>query len=85
MEVARRTGVVRKYFEDRGFGFVRLLLTSDIQGKAARIDVSHPDVFVHHRELRSAGLAKVEIGDVLEFDVLQSDKGFLASRIRLVQ
>jgi cold shock CspA family protein len=78
-------GVVRKWISEKGFGFLRLLLKGDIQGKAARIDVSHPDVFLHYRELRAAGLAKVEIGDVLEFEVLPSEKGFVASRVRLVQ
>ena len=61
-----------------------MLLKGDVSGKAARIDVSHPDVFLHHRELRAAGLATVKIGDVLEFDVTQGDKGFVASRVRLI-
>ncbi len=81
----RRIGVVRKYIEDRGFGFLRVLLKGDVSGKAARIDYSHPDVFLHFKQLKSAGIAGVEVGDVLEFDVVQAEKGLVASNVSLVR
>ena len=50
----RRIGVVRKWVEDRGFGFLKVLERRD-DGKPARVDSSLPDVFFHIKELKSAG------------------------------
>jgi cold shock CspA family protein len=50
----RRIGVVRKWVEDRGFGFLKVLEKRD-DGKLARVDNSFPDVFLHYtrtQELR---------------------------------
>lgn len=72
----RRTGVVRKFFHDRGFGFVRVLEDS----KPARVDRSLPDVFIHASEVRLAGIDRIESGDTLEFDITDFPKGLVASR-----
>jgi cold shock CspA family protein len=77
----RRIGVVRNFFHDRGFGFVPVLE----DGKPARVDRSLPDVFIHAKELRLAGIYKVESGDTLEFDITDYPKGLVASRVALVQ
>jgi cold shock CspA family protein len=77
----RRIGVVRNFFHDRGFGFLRVLE----DGKPARVDRSLPDVFIHAKELRRAGIEKVESGDTLEFDITDYPKGLVASRVALVQ
>ena len=79
--IARRIGFVRKFNHDRGFGFVRVL----DDGKPARIDSSVPDVFVHIGELKRSGIEKVEVGDTLEFDMTDSAKGLVASRVALVR
>jgi cold shock CspA family protein len=77
----RRIGVVRNFFHDRGFGFLRVL----DDGKPARVDNSIPDVFLHITELKRAGIEKVESGDTLEFDITEYAKGFVASKVALVR
>jgi cold shock CspA family protein len=79
----RRLGVVRKFFHDRGFGFVRVLE----DGKPARVDSSIPDIFLHVKELKLAGIDAndIETGDTLEFDITEYPKGFVASKVALVR
>jgi cold shock CspA family protein len=77
----RRIGVVRNFFHDRGFGFLRVL----DDGKPARVDSSIPDVFFHIKELKRAGIEKVDVGDTLEFDITNFPKGLVASKVALVQ
>jgi cold shock CspA family protein len=79
--IDRRIGFVRKFNHERGFGFVRVL----DDGKPARIDSSVPDVFVHNGELKRSGIEKVDVGDTLEFDMNDSPKGLVASKIELVR
>jgi hypothetical protein len=59
----RRIGVVRKW-TDRGFGFIKVLEKRD-DGKPARADSSHPDVFLHWYQCKSAGIAQIAVGDFL--------------------
>jgi cold shock CspA family protein len=66
----RRIGVVRKWVEDRGFGFLKVLEKGDDR-KPARIDSSLPDVFFHIKELKSAGIEKVDVGDDEPFRVVR--------------
>jgi cold shock CspA family protein len=80
----RRIGVIRKWVEDRGFGFLKIL-EKRVDGKPARVDSSLPDVFLHIKELKSAGIEKVEVGDTLEFDIMHFPKGYVASKVALVQ
>ena len=54
-------------------------------GKPARVDSSLPDVFLHVKELKSAGIERVESGDTLEFDITDFPKGLVASKIAAVQ
>jgi cold shock CspA family protein len=79
----RRIGVVRNFFQDRGFGFIRVLE----DGKPARVDNSIPDVFIHAKELKLAGIDSnnIETGDTLEFDITQYAKGLVASKVALVR
>jgi cold shock CspA family protein len=79
--IDRRIGFVRKFNHDRGFGFVRVL----DGGKPARIDSFVPDVFLHIKELKMSGIERVETGDTLEFDMTDSLKGLVASKIELVR
>jgi cold shock CspA family protein len=79
--IDRRIGVVRNFFHDRGFGFIRVLE----EGKPARVDRSLPDVFIHCKELRRAGIDRVESGDTLEFDITDFPKGLVASKVAVVQ
>lgn len=54
-------GVVRRFNNQRGFGFI-----SDSDGN---------DVFVHYTGINGEGFKSLEEGQEVEFDVIQGQKG----------
>ena len=81
----RRIGVVRKFFHDRGFGFLQ---RSPRRRESLRaLIIRCPDVFLHVKQLKLAGIDcnKIETGDTLEFDITQYAKGLVASNVSLVR
>ena len=54
-------GVVRRFNNQRGFGFI-----SDSEGN---------DVFVHYTGINGEGFKSLEEGQEVEFDVIQGQKG----------
>ena len=54
-------GVVRRFNNQRGFGFI-----SDSEGN---------DVFVHYTGINGEGFKTLEEGQEVEFDIVQGDKG----------
>ncbi len=54
-------GIVRRFNNQRGFGFI-----SDSEGK---------DVFVHYTGINGEGFKSLEEGQEVEFDVIQGEKG----------
>ncbi len=54
-------GVVRRFNNQRGFGFI-----SDSEGK---------DVFVHYTGINGEGFKTLEEGQEVEFDIVQGEKG----------
>ena len=54
-------GVVRRFNNQRGFGFI-----SDSAGN---------DVFVHYTGINGEGFKSLEEGQEVEFDVVQGEKG----------
>ena len=54
-------GVVRRFNNQRGFGFI-----SDADGN---------DVFVHYTGINGEGFKSLEEGQEVEFDVIKSEKG----------
>ena len=54
-------GIVRRFNNQRGFGFI-----SDSEGN---------DVFVHYTGINREGFKSLEEGQEVEFDVIQGQKG----------
>ena len=68
----RTTGTVLRYKASRGFGFITR-------------DDGERDVFVHHTALQDRSSGPLEIGDKVEFDVVQGQKGPAAANVVKIQ
>lgn len=64
-----KSGVVKWYSRERGFGFV----TPDDGG---------PEIFVHATALERAGMREIDVGQRLQLDVRQGQKGPEAAAVR---
>ncbi len=60
-EIIMSKGIVRRFNNQRGFGFI-----SDENGN---------DVFVHYTGINGEGFKSLEEGQKVEFDVVQGQKG----------
>lgn len=65
------TGKV-KTVTDKGFGFISM-------------GAGHKDMFFHSNNLQGVRFDELSVGDELEFDVEQGDKGAYATNIGLVE
>ncbi|HEX6369762.1 MAG TPA: cold shock domain-containing protein [Longimicrobium sp.] len=70
--MARQTGVVEFFKDDKGFGFIR----PDDGGK---------DVFVHHSSIQMDGFKSLKRGDRVEYEIQEDPKGPRASDVRKVE
>jgi CspA family cold shock protein len=60
-------GKVKKFNKEKGFGFIKL--------------ADDKDVFFHYSELKMDGFKTVEEGADVEFDMVETDRGFHARNI----
>ncbi len=61
-------GTVKMFNKEKGFGFIR---TEDGQ-----------DVFFHYSSLNMDGYKTAEVGEKVEFEMEQSDRGLRATNIK---
>lgn len=66
--MARETGVVKWFNDQKGFGFITR-------------DSDSTDVFVHHRAIKMVGRRTLREGDRVEFNVVKGEKGFQAEDV----
>ena len=59
------TGVVRKFDDERGYGFIRV---EGITG----------DIFVHHQSIKMEGFRTLAVGDTVQFRISRDAKGWKA-------
>ena len=60
-------GTVKWWNDSKGFGFIE--------------QEDGPDVFVHHTALKMEGFKTLSEGQIVEFDILQGQKGSSASNV----
>jgi CspA family cold shock protein len=66
--MARETGTVARFMDDKGFGFIQ----PDSGGK---------DVFVHYSAISGGGFRSLAQGDRVEFDLVNDPKGPRAENV----
>ena len=62
------TGTVKWFNADKGFGFI----TNDEDGK---------DIFVHFSAINAEGFKTLEEGQIVEFEISQTDRGPQAQNV----
>ncbi|MBZ0299580.1 MAG: cold shock domain-containing protein [Anaerolineae bacterium] len=63
----RKTGVVKWFNADKGYGFIR--------------QEDGPDVFVHYSAVQGGGFRTLEEGERVEFEITDGQKGKQASNV----
>jgi CspA family cold shock protein len=63
-------GKVKWFNENKGYGFI----TQD----------SGKDIFVHYSQIQGEGYRSLSEGDVVEFEVVEGDKGLQATNVKRV-
>lgn len=64
----RYRGIVKSFAKNKGYGFIEWL-----EGKR--------DVFVHYTQIARAGQRNLERGDVVEFGVTETERGWQAVHV----
>ena len=62
------TGVVRKFDDERGYGFIR-------------VEGITEDIFVHHQSIKMDGFRTLAVGDNVQFRISRDAKGLKAKDV----
>lgn len=62
------TGVVRKFDDERGYGFIR-------------VEGITEDIFVHHQSIKMDGFRTLAVGDNVQFRISRDEKGLKAKDV----
>jgi CspA family cold shock protein len=65
--MARVTGKVKWFSQEKGYGFLE--------------QEGGPDVFVHHSAIQGSGFKTLNEGESVEFDVIEEPKGLKAQNV----
>jgi CspA family cold shock protein len=66
------TGTVMKYFEQKGFGFIKP-------------DDGEQDVFVHCTEVKVDGFASLDTGQRVNYEITEGPRGLKATNVTLLE
>ena len=66
------TGKVKFFKADKGWGFIN---ADGVDG----------DIFVHYSSILAEGFRTLEEGQIVEFDLVESDRGPQANNVRVVE
>lgn len=67
----RTRGTVKWFSDEKGFGFITM-------------EDGSKDCFVHHSAIQAEGFRSLKEGDVVEFEVVQGQKGPAAENVTVV-
>lgn len=71
MTTNRKLGVVKRWYDERGFGFRTLIVKDD---GTTKVDPNEGDIFFHVSQLKKSGLKALAERDVVYFDLATSPR-----------
>lgn len=78
MDVRRHTATVRKFCQERGFGF------ADLPAGIEREPHHQPDLFLHYAEIEGDGYRYLLRGDRISFILRKGPRGYSATAINII-
>ena len=65
-------GKVKRFFKKKGYGFIES-------------EVTEEEVFVHYSDIEGNGYKTLDEGDMVEFELIESEKGLKATFVRKLE